>query len=1071
MCVARLISSVMSLLVCVSIAADEHKIAVLYARHQTSTTNFTGLHKFLALHTAATYSIQTFYQDFVGDTVEVLDYVPQIVMDCSVQQLYIQANAKVFTKSARVFLCGDVIPANSLEKQLKAAIYTSWLGCVSRLINYFGFTEALLIVEADLFVMLEKDLVDPVITLIPVSHDETQYLVDNLISRSIRSSGVKPLFIMGNSKITNKILNSLAMFEMDEGYAVFLLGSDCQFDTSLFPTGVLCVALAGAETALSESEAEYWYVLYALRSLPLTQFTVTDLIQGQKVTIGLIDFAEGVMTMSQIVVFPKGLMVHPNTSPTVFKVNLNNWTYDRGPFDFKAAALALDDVKLSSRKFTVRATALNDCDSFHPTTFYLPCYVAVKSHRVSILHSLGNASDLMSTLEFMRKTGLRLYLVDMLTPISQLTRIDVYPNFSRLAMNLDYFSLQTLQLLKYFKYYSFNFFVSNRFGPTFVEDVRAFIASTSLYIETPLEDQEYDSDNPDPAYFERAAKIIKASHIRPVLALLYPEEYSKLNEALSEEGVIPEEEVVLISGSRSLTTLDTMDSNTAKYASSYIFIRQAYFQGEIGEDLRLRLLSQFKSASLEDCYCYDQMKQAVLAIDFALKRGLNLYKWQDISFAVRSVRFLGCSGFVTQSFLNNDRGDLKFSVHHIQETERGKEEVKIMELSLEGLHSYRMFNAILWADGTSEAPKLHMFSYKDCPFPEEYRQSSPRSQIQSVLIGFGLCAFAIGCALAVYCLRFRRLQVTRNVEPILLGTQDLIVITGYVIDTILLAIVCPSNRLINQLPFLMDAPWTRLDLSDEKLFSLLTATYIVVVCWVALCLINLLIKVQSIQITVAILDHWLGSVILFLLLVVYDCNEAASRSDDPEMAESFLDVDCSNNCWSGKHAIYAWVTGAVAVVFVAISTLTIYTNTNTLEGFQMEAKAEGLLLKKPFMLLMFSLLKSRGLLTDISSAVVEVLAVSCLLVFKLKVKAFNIQLVNLWLNYCLSVVITVSIYSTIMSAYPNFLLWLGLSLLTIFALGIFVLRFSKKLPQDLKAPQKIGLEGLFKFAFTFRTTL
>jgi hypothetical protein len=448
-----------------------------------------------------------------------------------------------------------------------------------------------------------------------------------------------------------------------------------------------------------------------------------------------------------------------------------NWKSEEVNWYYRASNYAFERIFLSNRRFRVVPITIDDCSRIDPVTYYLPCYIASKTVKSAMLFNLiADIPKLITALEFMKATNLRLKMTETSQSLDMFSSVADYPSFTRLSQGYSYYFLETILYQKYLKYTSIHLFLTNIFGTDLVDFVNAYFERVGTTVATPRDQQELDYYNPDPEFFSKAAQQVVEAEIRPIQAsFYYMSEHVKFMEALEAAGVGPEDVVILTNSHKISQILAENPENTdliLKYAPSYLTGDPAFFVGDLGADLEQEFFELWQTRRATDCYDYDQVKQAITAFDFAIRRGLNFYDWKDMDFAVRAVRFVGCSGFVTQSTEHNDRKDSTTHISHFQEDEQGVlKDVKVMEVAVTGSQYYYIRADVVWADGGNETPKQSLYTYKDCPFPEEYKQDSPKSSKRSAGIYFGLCGYAVAVAVAAYFLHYRRVKCLRSNSP------------------------------------------------------------------------------------------------------------------------------------------------------------------------------------------------------------------------------------------------------------------------------------------------------------------
>jgi hypothetical protein len=218
---------------------------------------------------------------------------------------------------------------------------------------------------------------------------------------------------------------------------------------------------------------------------------------------------------------------------------------------------------------------------------------------------------------------------------------------------------------------------------------------------------------------------------------------------------------------------------------------------------------------------------AVTAVDFMLRRGLNFYDWQETIKAVRSVRLLGCSGAITFSEDHNYRRDIDFAYYQSQDVEGGRlVDVKTSTTSLVGDSPFTIQGNFQWVDNTSDMPKQYRLNVKDCLFPEEYRIDSEKSQLLEARIVLSLFGISALIALVTYLLVGRKHPMNPVESPVLLGTQDMIIVTSTLGEVAFIGMLTPNAGPLNfVLLSLISRSLSSLNMSDGKLFDVLNVTF------------------------------------------------------------------------------------------------------------------------------------------------------------------------------------------------------------------------------------------------------
>mmetsp|Transcript_31934 Transcript_31934/g.55023 ORF Transcript_31934/g.55023 Transcript_31934/m.55023 type:complete len:1090 (+) Transcript_31934:145-3414(+) len=939
-----------------------------------------------------------------------------------------------------------------------------------RIAANFGIVEAIIIADSQVLIQISDLVRQSIFTYFAVEVNVKADYISNLLSRLIRTTGIRPIVIWGSAKLADLVLEALAKYEIDQGYALLVLGNNCQFSTVIYPTGVLCMALTGTEEALSEEEVGFWYVLYLLSSKEPSSFTIINLIQGYKYPIGFI--TEDTLVLVNYIVFPHGVLTPPDDEPVQLFVNLNNWVDDSEVNEQRAAMVAHAEVKLSNRKFSVTVLKLNSCGIIDPVNVYLDCYIAARTNKVSVLLSDAATEVLLGSLLFMKNAGLHIQMINPDHPLDMLSSVENFPSFTRLIQSISYYMLVSLYGLKYFKFFKFNFFISSAFGEYLAELIRSFIHEVGLTIVTPVENQMLNYLSPDPDYFKNAARVVKESGIRPMLAILYLDDFIHLFKALEEVG-LGNEDVVIVGSSTTVADLLALTENkelVLDYASSYLNGASVGYFGEKGSRLKDEFAGQYGKARSNDCYNYDAMMQAITSLDFALKRGLNFASYKEMTMAVRSVRFVGCTGTVKQSLESNDRDNPLMTVSHYQSKAEVLTDVEVISIALYGSQIFFPLEDIVWADGSTDTPHVELYTYKDCPFPEELKHDSKDRTLSILGINLSLTGFAMLVAGGTYFTKHRR-HFMMVQKPVLLGTQDLIFIVTSYLEVLALIMLSPMMHFVSFLLGGADkkAFWNNIDFSHGGFFNLLNSIYAGTLLWIFLFAVTIARKFRPTAVDFQLLCVSFNKVSFFFQAFIFqstfDCNQAESDTHD-SFEDAFMDVDCYTTCWKNKHLMYTMFSSLLMCFYSLTSISFAHTAIETLEGLQIEVSPAYSLSRQPFIMLIISIYKAKPMLSETSYSAAYILTLLTYLAVCSGFGVLSVPSLNLWHNLLMSLIIEISLCSILHRfAYPNLILWVSIGVVILLAIIGFGVFKTKRFPQVLRSTPKIDTATLFTFAF------
>jgi hypothetical protein len=930
--------------------------------------------------------------------------------------------------------------------------------------------EALAVYSIEKSTGLIQALSDSIFTPVFVSTGIQSSEVDTLVTRELRITGIRPIFILGGLKTTNLFLASLTKYEMDAGYAVILIGTNCQFDVTLHPTAVLCIVLEGAEAAESETEVDYWYTYYALANKPLETWSLVNVVEGHKQIVGR--FAQGRLSINSPIEFPGGLSTLPIDTQLEIVVGLMSMMTPGTAYTQLAAKFALEDFHLSSKRFSIKLIRLDICSEFDPVEGGEACLAALKANKVTLLLMSDITTIPLYILDWQNAVNKHAVFIGIAASI-ELGDSSKYPNYVQIAQSPPYYYKHLALVVKSLKYTEVNFFVDPYFINVKQSQAEAF-EKAGVKVVTPDELIHYDSTDPD--YCTKAAEQVK--HLRPLINYVFPQNWISCYFPALHEAGFSGDDLVEFNPFGTFLMFDQLvqDADKEAYKDLFRTVSQIVwdpYKGDFGEKVRQKLDEQIPRIGWNDCFVYDTMAVAVTTVDFMLRRGLNFYDWQETIKAVRSVRLLGCSGF-TFSEDHDYRRDLDMSYFQAQDVGGGQlEEVKACTTSLVGETPYIIQGDFQWTDDTSDTPEQYRLNVKDCPFPEEYRRDSEKSQLLEARVVLSLFGVSAVIALVTYLLAGRKQPMNPVQTPVLLGTQDMIIITSTLGEVAFIGLLTPKAGGLNfVLINLVAHSLNSLDLSDGKLVDVLKMTFAgisLAIVITGVCALNRFRPFGvDVQVLAVLLVRMFFGLFVLVLFSVLDCSEAASATDDYVVQDSFMDVDCSETCWEGKHLSYSIASAVFFLVFVLVSIPASLSLSNTLEGLQFETNPVFLLIRIPFLTLFVALLKASPLMSSATHSAMYLIVLAVYTAACFKLKALAIPTLDFIHSSSLLMLLLVSLCQTLQSeVYDNYLAWLLISYLGVaVAGGLLYLRY-RRLPNMILKPHKINMVEMFKFAFKF----
>lgn len=1019
------------------------------------------LETFLSARDLPMYTVRCIGQSFPGDLKELAEFEPDVAVDYSTEVFAAKLNVEAMTAGQYYYVKKDLLLANPLAQPLKSD-FEILEKLANSFVSVFGWDQAYL-VEQDAWDLQEDH---PDLEGIFLSSGLSQTNYDVFASREIRVSGVRALLVLADEFTTNSLLTSFAKFEMNEGYAIILLGTNCLFDTSIYPTGILCVSIAGLENSASTLEVDFGYIFYALTSRPLT-WTILNVIEGIKYPCGT--FEEDTLSLSPSIVFPGGLTSVDWSAPFPLAVNQNEY-YFEPIFSQRSTEWAFEQLKLENKNFIVKPLRVFQCKAIMDFDRFINCHIKMKIARNLAFLSAEFDGSIVYHLEFMKATGLMQPYVNSESVIELLSSSDVYPNFVRLTKRASELILHLLLLNIDLNYDEILFLISLSIEETSVEISINNFTNKGIKVVNPekfrylmIEDSEY---------MALLAEYIKSTELRPLILFSPAKDNSVLMRALYDVGLRREDLMIITIFTTFQEIIDyatTLEEKAKieEFRTCTISLAITSFLGSHGEQLLKEYKLKYDSVYFTDCLNYDLVNQVVLALNFTLRRGLNIFDWEQLITAMKEVRFTGCSGGVRFSKENNDRVNIDMDSTQAKEVNGKLEQVKVLRTSLTG-QNFFWDGSFEWPDGTSTPPKQFRLNYEDCPFAEEHRRNSPKGGNIAAAVDWTIVGLTIIVSAIVWlCTQGPFYDST---AVIILSTQDILVYLSSLLDVIWLDFVSPGQSVIYEVLGLIFSQLQMKDLSDGVFYSLLRTTYIFAGISLAILLAVFLRKYKPFKIDLHIAAYVLHRPIYFLvvfaLMTTFDCSEADSASEDPSLTDSFLDVDCYEYCWKDTHVNYAVTSMIMLAAYVLLPTMIASSLTNELEGLQIEANPRHLVAKQSFIVTLIALHKTKHLIPSPIDSLLFLATYGSYTLLCMRIKVVSIPSLSTAHNALLGVFF--AMYVSVFfhkEAYPSLPLWISFGVAFALCVAVYSLVQIKKYPKRIENPTGIDTAVLFKFAF------
>jgi len=332
-----------------------------------------------------------------------------------------------------------------------------------------------------------------------------------------------------------------------------------------------------------------------------------------------------------------------------------------------------------------------------------------------------------------------------------------------------------------------------------------------------------------------------------------------------------------------------------------------------------------------DCVYYDSALLFAHALHTMLVTGTDFEDPHLLSDAMRTSRFVGCSGLVTFEAGTNDRSQMSFELNNLQyfpanDTWRVQ---TVVVYNPSSIVLYRKVGEMQWFDGSSATPSDTQ-PVPPCPNYRDLSRFQPGELLFTGIIAF--IAVLTGVVIWFIWSRWWQVRFTPLSTSQEISLEDYIMFAGMVIEFLQLLGTGPDITEITSLIATISEA-TSLNLSVlvymEKGTFWLALDVVLVACasWLvalALTVLNLW-KCVGFQWLESFSDRWLpflGDIcflpIVSFLLNIYLCGRSYSDS----FHSSVLNLDCFVTCWQSTHWTYISLVSLCLAIYIPLAVYT-----------------------------------------------------------------------------------------------------------------------------------------------------
>jgi hypothetical protein len=887
---------------------------------------------------------------------------------------------------------------------------------------------------------LEESLM---VTVAEYMDDNTpQASVNKLIARALKSQAVRFTVLDLPSESASRALLGLTKARMDRtGYACLISQKTRWFLPSQGYEGLLWLAEEGIETAGSQVDMDYLnlaYILSKIEAVSKAEVQRVLAVRGTK----LMNFLSGAWVEVGYET-PQGFLL---TRPVTFFGGLHKVDFNlpvsiplstvSGP----ESASGLDGG--NPEAFTGFFIALNKLHSEgllgrfliepHPIPcgavgyspdFASACFKSEKNSLGILIVTSYSSSAVIGQLEALEQEAIN---ITVLGPYNWSTRLSdkkVYPRYTRITKRDNDIYPGLGQFMRNFKYDYFNIFTSDDFfsleyAGRAVDALRsAGVTNITPYNMWPIT----AGTMAVPADYLEQGEFVKKSNIRPIITMSFINERRALLDVIHKVG-LGAQDVIFWFDSFSSEVLADSDPQVVKYRSELVqnifTFDFAAFVGTLGEQAKQLIANATAHpATPGNCQYYDGAYFIAYTLKSMITRGEDFEDPDLLNDRLRKTQMYGCTGRIIIESDSNDRSSQDIDIYSSRLVDGEFHQSLTYRISLTTSTFITEISKPVWPGNSTEAPPLHILNYKDCPFPEEYRQDYSDGVQVMAYIGAVIGGVALIVRVLV-CIFTRKESQVLLTEKFVATFEDLVQQYSVPFNAVQYLALGPtlmsSFNISAAFKYFLTGPYGVLDLENTEYWKLLNVLFAVHSAWLLGFILvvlrynqlkrrlNWLTGVTIYSIPLLSLFLFLPSLLTFLQLFV--CSEAHSPpGTSPSLEDTFMDKDCEQDCWEGPHLSYSIITCIFCSLFITTQSFATSMWQVLTPDMNIRARRSYLHWKScsEVVLLLSSHIVKRQ--SEAVHAVIYIAVLLLLLLDNIFRRAYSYSRLNLWLGVWLSI--------------------------------------------------------------------
>ncbi|CAG9322130.1 Gucy2g_4 [Blepharisma stoltei] len=502
------------------------------------------------------------------------------------------------------------------------------------------------------------------------------------------------------------------------------------------------------------------------------------------------------------------------------------------------------------------------------------------------------------------------------------------------------------------------------------------------------------------------------------------------------------------------------------------------YYGDYGEKIEAEIAKAFYPEDPSyKCFSFDAFMLAANGLDYTINQGGEIENPWLLNKNLRKQRFVGCSGVISINSNSNDRNSAPKPLmnFYYNETDKTYYEEIAMIFNLESSKTLSVLQQIIWPGGSYEIPKDLRDDNFDCPFDKKLVSRSGKGI--GLLFGIYFSIFSASGFMTFFVWqRWKLIDFPKLKKQKKIKFADMMVYLVIAIDFFQYLYLGPPISINPLVAYISET--TSVDLSNIISFK---GSFFWIVMILALSLASLSIFLNILTVTrfkyyletkyfadikalaeglMPILGNALFIPIFSFLLNIFACTHTTGHN----IFDTYLDHDCYQYCWQGKHLIFAIF--SIVAIFVYVPLIVYYRPLyqEVQESLNIKTMPKYLVVKSFAQIFFVVLKKTLGLYQLKIHGFIYLVLFSIYIWIIIRIKPYNYEKISLFLLVSLLMVDWSVLWTSIANVFEMTIIpWLCCQLIGWAAILVLGTLKSNKIPSLILAGEGIDVSILFKF--------